>query len=94
MQDGVVPPLDDYGQLAPLHTVDDSPITYTIAIENDLNGAGLLYFARYVAMMNYAERTFLLCRLHRPFSLQLNRFLRCWQRAYRRMVAGPHHRSQ
>jgi hypothetical protein len=55
--------------------VDASPIPYAIQLENDLNGAGLLYFARYVAMMNYAERIFLSQRLPRPFSQPLIRFL-------------------
>lgn len=34
-------------------------ISYEILPESDLNGAGLLYFARYVAMANYGERLFL-----------------------------------
>ncbi len=36
-----------------------TPIIYPILPESDLNGAGLLYFARYVAMMNYGERRLL-----------------------------------
>jgi len=52
----------------PLAPRDDAPIPYAISPENDLNGAGLVYFARYVAMMNHAERTFLSSRLDRPFS--------------------------
>lgn len=58
-----------------LPSVDDRPILYQLTPENDLNGAGLLYFARYVAMMNYAERRFLLERLQRPFSTEVARFL-------------------
>jgi hypothetical protein len=38
-----------------------------------VNEAGLAYFARYVAMMNYAERTLLLRQLECPFSDQLAR---------------------
>jgi probable biosynthetic protein (TIGR04098 family) len=34
-------------------------IVYDIVPESDLNGAGLLYFARYVAIANYGERLFL-----------------------------------
>ena len=46
-------------------------VLYEILPESDLNGAGLLYFARYVAIMNYAERVFLSERLERPLSRQL-----------------------
>ncbi len=38
---------------------DATPITYAIVPESDLNGAGLLYFARYLAIANYGERLFL-----------------------------------
>lgn len=51
------------------------PVGYPILPEGDLNGAGLLYFARYVAMMNYAERLFLTRRLFRPVSAKLARRL-------------------
>jgi len=51
------------------------PVVYPIVPESDLNGAGLLYFARYVAIMNYAERVFLRRHLNRPFSNQLTRCL-------------------
>jgi len=34
-------------------------IVYDIVPESDLNGAGLLYFARYVAIANFGERLFL-----------------------------------
>ena len=56
------------------------PIAYEVVPENDLNGAGLLYFARYVAITNYAERLFLLRQLERPFSAPLSRFLSCQRR--------------
>jgi probable biosynthetic protein (TIGR04098 family) len=36
-----------------------SRTSYEILRENDLNGAGLLYFARYIAIANYGERQFL-----------------------------------
>jgi probable biosynthetic protein (TIGR04098 family) len=75
MQTGVVEPFFDSARLTPIRPVDAGPIPYAIQLENDLNGAGLLYFARYVAMMNYAERIFLLQRLPRPFSQPLVRFL-------------------
>jgi probable biosynthetic protein (TIGR04098 family) len=74
MQTGEIEPLFSSG-LVPLVPIDESPVTYRIELENDMNGAGLLYFARYIAMMNYAERIFLLRRLKRPFSQQLIRFL-------------------
>jgi probable biosynthetic protein (TIGR04098 family) len=47
------------------------PIVYPIMPESDLNGAGLLYFARYVAIMNYAERVWLSGRLLEPWSQPL-----------------------
>lgn len=75
MQTGRIEPFYDESRLTPIRPVDESPIPYAIQLENDLNGAGLLYFARYVAMMNYAERIFLLQRLPRPFSQPLVRFL-------------------
>ncbi len=75
MQTGNVEPFYDDSRLTPIRPLDPSPVEYTIQLENDLNGAGLLYFARYVAMMNYAERIFLLRRLPRPFSQPLIRFL-------------------
>lgn len=75
MQTGNVEPFYDATRLTPIRPVDASPIPYAIQLENDLNGAGLIYFARYVAMMNYAERIFLSQRLSRPFSQPLTRFL-------------------
>lgn len=44
------------------------PIRYEIVPESDLNGAGLVYFARYLAMMNYGERILLSERLGPPLS--------------------------
>lgn len=66
---------EDGSLLTPLVPTDPGPIVYQITPENDLNGAALLYFARYVAMMNYAERIFMLRHLKRPFSWQLTQFL-------------------
>lgn len=51
-----------------LTPVDSSPIHYQLIPENDLNGAGLLYFARYVAVTAYAERIFAEERLRPPLS--------------------------
>jgi probable biosynthetic protein (TIGR04098 family) len=75
MQTGEIEAFYEASRLTPIQPVDGSPVSYPIQLENDLNGAGLLYFARYVAMMNYAERIFLLRRLERPFSQPLIRFL-------------------
>jgi probable biosynthetic protein (TIGR04098 family) len=44
------------------------PLLYRILPESDLNGAGLLYFARYVAIANYGVRRFLAEQLARPVS--------------------------
>jgi probable biosynthetic protein (TIGR04098 family) len=53
----------------------DDLISYSILPESDINGAGLVYFARYPAMMNYGERIFLSRHLEHPLSSQLNAFL-------------------
>ena len=47
------------------------PLEYRILPESDLNGAGLLYFARYVAIANYGVRLFLAEQLARPVSSAL-----------------------
>jgi probable biosynthetic protein (TIGR04098 family) len=52
----------------PLPTLGSDPIRYAIVPESDLNGAGLVYFARYLAMMNYGERVLLSERLDPPLS--------------------------
>src|SRR5437899_1967604 len=43
----------------PVENPGRDEVTYDIVPESDLNGAGLLYFARYVAIANYGERLFL-----------------------------------
>lgn len=47
------------------------PLEYRILPESDLNGAGLLYFARYVAIANYGVRRFLAEQPARPVSSPL-----------------------
>ncbi len=47
------------------------PLEYPILPESDLNGAGLLYFARYVAIANYGVRRFLTEQRARPVSSPL-----------------------
>ena len=51
-----------------------APLGYRILPESDLNGAGLLYFARYVAIANYGVRRFMAEQLARPVS---NPLLEC-----------------
>ena len=46
-------------------------VVYKISPESDLNGAALLYFARYVAMMDYGVRRVLEEKLARPVSSAL-----------------------
>lgn len=58
-----------------LATKDDDEVVYEIVPESDLNGAGLLYFARYVAIANFAARVFLQRRARTPFSSALIRLL-------------------
>jgi probable biosynthetic protein (TIGR04098 family) len=50
-------------------------ILYPIVPESDLNGAGLVYFARYESMMNYGERIFLSQHLERPVSSEFVSYL-------------------
>lgn len=59
------------GDWLPLADCDPRPVRYPIVRESDLNGAGLVYFARYEAMMNYGERLFLCEHLERPVSTEL-----------------------
>lgn len=80
LQSGQLEPLFEAERLRAIPPLDASPIAYEIQLENDMNGAGLLYFARYIAMMNQAERIFLLRRLDQPFSQPLYRFLSTWRR--------------
>lgn len=73
---GEIDPLDGdpSGAIAIVPRVD-APIRYEIIPESDLNGAGLVYFARYEAMMNYGERLFLSNHLALPFSAELISYL-------------------
>ena len=76
MRTGEIEPLAG-DPAAALHLVprSDAPIHYAIVPESDLNGASLVYFARYEAMMNYGERLFLSEHLERPFSSELISYL-------------------
>jgi probable biosynthetic protein (TIGR04098 family) len=57
-------------------------LVYKISPESDLNGAALLYFARYVAMMDYGVRRFMSERLPRPVSSAL---IECLSTEHRRI---------
>jgi len=57
-------------------------VVYKISPETDLNGAALLYFARYVAMMDYGVRRFLAEKLARPVSRAL---IECLSTEHRRI---------
>lgn len=59
------------------------PIVYPISPESDLNGAGLLYFARYPAIIAHAERVFFTERLATPVSRPL---VACLSTRARRLV--------
>jgi probable biosynthetic protein (TIGR04098 family) len=78
---GEIAALDGSGGGVALRARGDEPIRYRIVPESDLNGAGLVYFARYEAMMNFAERVFLTERLARPLS---NDFVACLSTEHRR----------
>lgn len=73
----------------PLPCTDDGPVLYQVLPESDLNGAGLLYFARYVAMMNYAERVQSLDRMAPPMSAQLSRHLATRRRSLYYFANAP-----
>lgn len=75
----IAPAWDDTG----FQTVDArhaDPIRYAISPEADLNGAGLVYFARFVAMMDHGERVLLSRGLHHPLSHHLIQCLATVQR--------------
>ncbi len=40
----------------PVPGMEAAAVEIPLVLENDVNGAGLIYFARYVALMNYGER--------------------------------------
>lgn len=70
---GEMEPLPDTPSAA--HPLEDrrpqDRIHYHIVPESDLNGASLVYFARYEAMMNYGLRRFLCEHLEHPVSTEL-----------------------
>jgi probable biosynthetic protein (TIGR04098 family) len=75
--------IEGFGGEDPAHVLVPTtrdPIRYRVMPESDLNGAGLLYFARYPAIMNYGERIFLSERLDVPLSSALASCLSCEHR--------------
>jgi probable biosynthetic protein (TIGR04098 family) len=69
------------------------PIVYPVCYESDMNGAGLLYFARYVAMMNYAERIFFQKRLSPAVSHGFTTHLSTEERKLFYFSNAPHNDS-
>jgi probable biosynthetic protein (TIGR04098 family) len=78
---GELEPLRDDAAGIALEPRDASLIGYPIIPESDLNGAGLVYFARFEAMMNYGERVFLCQNLGLPLSTD---FVACLSTEHRR----------
>jgi hypothetical protein len=74
-ESGEVLPFEGPEGIALLDRRPQDPIVYAIVPESDLNGAGLVYFARYEAMMNYGERVFLCDHLATPVSTELVSYL-------------------
>ena len=74
---------EDTGAGFTLATTVPGPVVYPISPESDLNGAGLLYFARYPAIMAHAERVLLTERLATPVSIPL---VGCLSTQHRRLV--------
>jgi probable biosynthetic protein (TIGR04098 family) len=68
---GAIEPLDELPPGIELEPTRPAPIRYQIVHESDLNGAGLVYFARYESMMNYGERILLGQQLEVPISNEL-----------------------
>ncbi len=68
---GLIKPFSDQKGIALIPQKNES-VRYKINFESDLNGAGLTYFVRYAAMMNYAERIFLTEHLSPPVSADFN----------------------
>ena len=66
----------------PVAVAGAAEVVYKISPESDLNGAALLYFARYVAMMDYGVRRFLAEKLERPVSSAL---IECLSTEHRRI---------
>jgi len=80
----------DSAALVALPVRTDAPVRYQIVPESDLNGASLVYFARYEAMMNYGERLFLSSHTAFPFSTELISYLSTeHRRAYFFANAAP-----
>ncbi len=78
-----IEPLDDGPPGIALLPRAPEPIRYEILPESDLNGAGLVYFARYESMMNYGERLFLGRQLELPIS---NEWIACLSTEHRKAV--------
>lgn len=74
----------------PLRPTISQSVPYDIVAESDLNGAGLVYFARYPAIMDYGERVFLTTYVQSSWSAELITFL---STEHRRLLyfanAGP-----
>jgi len=68
---GVMSHVASHPDAIPLDLCAGNRISYPVVPESDLNGAGLIYFARFVAMMNWAERSLLHDGLAVPVSLPL-----------------------
>lgn len=79
---GAVGGVEAPGGSKPLRTEGAAEIVYKISPESDLNGAALLYFARYVAMMDYGVRRYMCETLARPVSSAL---VECLSTQHRRI---------
>ena len=78
---GDIAPLEKADVTIDLREVNPGRILYPVVPESDLNGAGLVYFARYESMMNYGERLFLSGHLERPLSSE---FISCLSTEHRK----------
>ncbi|MEE8476122.1 MAG: hypothetical protein V3T01_12250 [Myxococcota bacterium] len=79
---GQIEPLGESDPGIEVPVRDARPVVYSLMPESDINGAGLVYFARYLAIMNYGERRFLSDRIARPLS---NPFNTCLSTEHRRI---------
>jgi probable biosynthetic protein (TIGR04098 family) len=91
LQSGEIAGIDLAGPVLGNGSTAGEPIVFPIVYENDMNGAGLLYFARYIAMMNFAERNLLRHRSQPSVSHGLVTHLSTVERKVFYFANAPHH---
>jgi probable biosynthetic protein (TIGR04098 family) len=93
LRTGLIEGIEAEGRALDMPDGSQDPVVYPKCYESDMNGAGLLYFARYVAMMNYAERQFFQKRLSPAVSHGFTVHLTTEERKIFYFSNAPHHDS-